>query len=617
MNKKKITKTLRHSEYYGMIECFDDLFQLSSRNHVFTDLMSIVSSEENIKLAFRNIKKNKGSNTKGVDKKTIQHISTMLDADFIQSVQSRLNTYIPKPVRRVEIPKTNGKTRPLGIPTIWDRLIQQCLLQVLEPICEAKFHKNNYGFRPNRSGHHALAHCYRLMQRSGLSYVVDIDIKGFFDNVNHSKLIKQMWTMRIRDKHLLGMIRALLKVPILMPNGLVQHPRKGTAQGGVISPLLSNIVLNELDWWISSQWEDMPAKTKSARVLDRTAEGKGLDKGNKYKELRKSGLKEVYIVRYADDFKLFCRNLSDARKLFYATKNWLDKRLSLDISNEKSKIVNLKKHSSEYLGFEISLKRKESKSVVSSNISKKAAKKIKSNLTKQLIKIKHPKGTLTREKAIAKYNSMVVGIHGYYSAATNVSTNCNEINQGIRNIIDRSLDTKKDGKITNKFLAKEYGKSKQVRWLNNIPILPISYVKHTKLMSLNQKISKFTEEGRQLIHENLSLNVSIIAKMLKSPIRSIEYTDNRISRFSSQKGKCAVLKVELELEEIHCHHIVPIKHNGTDKYSNLIIVHKDIHTLIHLKDKEKISKLLDYLNLSESQIEKINTLRNKVGNSVL
>lgn len=287
----------------------------------------------------------------------------------------------------------------------------------------------------------------------------------------------------------------------------------------------------------------------------------------------------------------------------------------LATKNQKSLIS--KKHSSEYLGFEISLKRKESKNVVSSNISKKAAQNIKNNLKKQLVKIKHPKSTLTREKAIGKYNSMIVGIHGYYSAATNVSTNCNEINQGIRNSIDRSLDTKKDGEITNKFLAKEYGKSKQVRWLNNIPILPISYVKHTKLMSLNPKISKFTEEGRQLIHENLSLNVSIIAKMLKSPIRTIEYTDNRISRFSAQKGKCAILKIELELEEIHCHHIVPIKHNGTDKYSNLIIVHKDIHTLIHLKDKEKISKLVNHLDLAKSQIEKINTLRNKVGNSVL
>ncbi|MBC1925486.1 reverse transcriptase domain-containing protein [Listeria innocua] len=301
MDKLKTNKTLRHMEYCDMTEKFDELYAQSMDNHVFTDLMCLVSETNNIKLAFRNIKKNRGSHTAGADKKTIKHIENMEEKEFISRIKMKLSSYTPKAVRRVEIPKPNGKTRPLGIPSIWDRLIQQCILQVLEPICEAKFHNNSYGFRPNRSTHHAIAKCYRLMNISKLQFVVDIDIKGFFDNVNHSKLIKQMWTLGIRDKWLLGVIRAMLRAPIVLPDRTVIHPKKGTPQGGVLSPLLSNIVLNELDWWIVSQWEDMPGKSKSAKVLDRTAEGKGIDKGNKYKELRKSKLKEIYIVRYADD----------------------------------------------------------------------------------------------------------------------------------------------------------------------------------------------------------------------------------------------------------------------------------------------------------------------------
>src|SRR5699024_8734745 len=119
--------------------------------------------------------------------------------------------------------------RPLGIPTIADRLIQQCFLQILEPICEAKFHERSNGFRPNRSAEHALAQCYAMIQKRGLHYVVDIDIKGFFDNVSHGKLLKQMWNMGIQDKRVLSIISAMLKAEVAG----IGFPQKGTPQGSL------------------------------------------------------------------------------------------------------------------------------------------------------------------------------------------------------------------------------------------------------------------------------------------------------------------------------------------------------------------------------------------------
>ena len=220
--------------------------------------MALISSENNIKLAYRTIKGNKGSHTPGVDKRTIKNLASMSEEKFVRLIQKQFSWYKPRPVRRVEIPKPNGKTRPLGIPTIIDRIVQQCILQVLEPICEAKFSEHSNDFRPNRSTETAIAECCRLMQVQHLYYAVDIDIQGFFDNVHHGKLIRQMWEMGIRDKKLLCIIKQMLKAPVVLPDGKKLYPTKGTPQGGILSPLLSNIVLNELDWWVSSQWENMP-----------------------------------------------------------------------------------------------------------------------------------------------------------------------------------------------------------------------------------------------------------------------------------------------------------------------------------------------------------------------
>ena len=376
-NRKKPLKRqkIRNSEYYDMQAVFDGLYQDSLKGKQFRNLVELIKAPENIKLAYRNMRKNSGSKTPGVDQKTISDLNKWNETALISHVQRKLDWYVPNAVRRVEIPKDNGKMRPLGIPTIMDRLIQQCVLQVLEPICEAKFFKRSNGFRPNHSAENAIAQAERLIQNVGCHYVVDLDIKSFFDNVNHGKLLKQMWTLGIRDKKLLSIISAMLKAEVAG----IGFPEKGTPQGGIISPLLSNIVLNELDWWLVSQWEEMPTRKN---YVHRIYSNGTPDKSSTIWVLRnKTNLKECYVVRYADDFKIFCKKRTDAVKLFEATKQWLWNRLGLEISPEKSQVVNLKRHASEFLGFQLKVRVKGKKSngepryVIEAHMKEKALQK--------------------------------------------------------------------------------------------------------------------------------------------------------------------------------------------------------------------------------------------------
>lgn len=585
----KVAK-LRHNEYYNMQELFDKLYADSQQGKTFENLMEFITQPENIKLAYRNIKTNKGSNTSGTDKCTIEDIKSLPTDGYVEMVQRKLKYYQPKPVKRIEIPKPNGKMRPLGIPTIIDRLVQQSILQVLEPICEAKFHERNNGFRPNRSTENAIAQCYRMIQKQNLYFVVDIDIKGFFDNVNHSKLIKQMWAMGIRDKKLICIIKAMLKAPIIMPDGNIEHPTKGTPQGGILSPLLSNIVLNELDWWIASQWENIPTRHNYKCRVHKTGT---VDKGNKYKMLRETQLKEMYIVRYADDFKIFCRKRSDADKVFVAVKQWLQDRLKLQISEEKSKVINLKKHYSEYLGFKLKAVKKGKKYVVRSHMRDKAKEKVKEQLIKQVKRIQRPTNKNLAVMEIRKYNQMVEGIQNYYQFATNVNIDCDEIQRAVSTVITNRLRqrVKKKGTTQNKHILKRYGVSLQLRFVDGYPLIPIGYVQTKPPMYKKKSICKYTVEGRQEIHKSLKFDEYVLWVMSQLQYNyqstdSIEFTDNKVSLYAAQYGKCAILGKVLEIDDIHCHHKVPKKLGGKDNYQNLIIIHKDVHRLIHATKQE-------------------------------
>ncbi len=619
---------LRHAEYYGMQEIFDNLYKRSKEGEVFTDLMETILSRENILLAYRNIKTNTGGNTPGTDKLTIKDIGSLTADELVEKVRyivaGSANGYTPKPVRRKDIPKPNGKTRPLGIPCIWDRLVQQCTKQVMEPICEAKFSNNSYGFRPNRSVENAIAHCYRLMQQSHLEYVVEFDIKGFFDNVNHKKLLRQIRsTMRIRDKKLLAVIRRILKAPIRMPDGKTIYPDKGTPQGGIVSPLLANIVLNDLDYWIDSQWEENPVTRKySIRINSNGSE----IKSHGYAAMRETNLKEMFIVRYADDFRIFCRSKEEAEHIKIATTKWLAERLKLEISEEKTKVVNVKRHYSEFLGLKFKLRKKDKKEVVTSHISDKAMERIRKNLIEQAKRIARPRDRKGEIGEILLYNQMVMGIQNYYQIATEVSRDLARIQWAVSKILYNRLKTNKGsrliktGRELTPFEAKRYGKSQMLRYVAGTeePIYPIGYIQCKNPMCKKRAVCCYTAEGRGKIHSNLRVNVGLMLQLMRTsdPHNSVEYTDNRISLFSAQFGKCAVTGKEFKaVGDIHCHHITPRNKGGTDKYEDLVLVLGQVHKLIHATREETINKDLNLLALNKNQLKKLNFYRTKAGNT--
>lgn len=598
---------------------FDELYEKSKNGYVFTDLMKTILSRENILLAYRNIKTNTGSHTAGTDKRTIkdiQNFSADEVVNFVRNIVSGKHGYRPKPVRRKDIPKPNGTTRPLGIPCIWDRLVQQCIKQVLEPICEAKFSNNSYGFRPNRSVEHAIARAYNLMQLTNLHYVVEFDIKGFFDNVNHSKLIKQIWALGIRDKTVIYLINQILKAPIKMQDGTLQIPEKGTPQGGIISPLLANIVLNELDKWVESQWINHPIAIAHGRNR-----GNHIDKSNGYTIMKRTNLKEMYIVRYADDFRIFCRNRSDAQRAKYAITMWLNERLKLEISEEKTRIVNLKKQYSEFLGFKIKVRPKYNKYTIQSRMSDKALKKQTVSLTEQAKNVAKPRKNKNEYEEIRLYNTMVMGVQNYYKIATHISRDARELNRSVMTVFTNRLRTigkgsrmKKHGRPLTQVEKKLYGKSKMLRFVRGVdePIYPIGYISHQKPINKLIEICPYTPQGRRKIHTNLRINTKLLIEVMKQPIsnRSIEYIDNRISLFSAQYGKCYVTgRYFTNVDEIHCHHKTSRSNGGNDKYDNLVLVHKDVHILIHSTQDETIIKYMRMLNLTKEQVKRVNELR--------
>ena len=595
---------LRYNEYYDMQHIYNELYAQSKNGNNFYKLLEIVGSEQNICLAYRNLKTNSGSKTAGTDGLTIDDIKHLCDEDIIMKVRSSLDNYQPKSVRRVFIPKSGSdKRRPLGIPCIWDRLVQQCILQVLEPICEPKFHNHSYGFRANRSAHHALGRVTSLINISKYHYCVDVDIKGFFDNVNHGKLLKQIWTLGIRDKRLICIISKMLKAEI-DGEGV---PEKGTPQGGLLSPLLSLIVLNELDWWVSSQWETFQPNHRNKNGWFQYAK-------------KHTRLKSGFIVRYADDFKIMCSTYEEAQRFYHSTVDFLNKRLKLEISPEKSKVVNLKKNSSDFLGFKIKVIPKGKTKhgyVAKTDMNQKALKKAKTNLK---LKVKDiVRHTTTFQ--IARYNLAVMGMQNYYCVATNIYNNLTEVSYAL--LPTTRVRFKKIAKLipfettSQDFQMKTTGIRPQTKiiMIADTPLLPINGVKHKNPLNFSQDICNFTEHGRSKIHEEIALVTKGEIRILleyKDTTKSVEFNDNRISVFIAQQGNCYITNRRHSPTDMVCIY-KNITETDRDKYQNLVFVEIPISKAILTESVQQAKMWLMNYGLSSQQKKKLNKIRANYG----
>lgn len=582
-----------------MTETFMDLYDRATKQESFKYLYDIITSRENILLSYRTIKSNKGSKTPGTDGKTIIDIEKLSENELVTEIQNKLKNYRPKKVRRKLIEKDNGKLRPLGIPCILDRIIQQSFKQVLEPIVEAQLYNHSYGFRPLRSTHHAMARVQFLINQASLHYVVDIDIKGFFDNINHALLIKQLWNLGIQDKMVLACIAKMLKAEI-DGEGI---PTKGVPQGGLLSPLLSNVVLNDLDQWVANQWEFFPlTKPFKSRVGELLAK-------------KRTNLKEGYLVRYADDFKILCRDWKTAQKWFHAVRQYLKERLKLDISPEKSRIINLRKHESEFLGFTIRANKKRNKRVAHTGIKANIRQKIKVEAKKHILKLK---ASPTAQNALL-FNSFVLGIHNYFNRATHVNIEFSRLAYDLRNFMYNRL--KSVGKYEHPSnppptYKKFYSLGFKTFKIANVYLFPLANVRTRNTMNFTQSLTPYSVAGRERIYKRLQIDMKReISILMKSTIltRSVEYMDNRISRYSMKMGKCEITCTPLSASDVHCHHYIPKHLGGNDKFNNLRILHKEVHKLIHQTDKQTIDILINKLGITMPMVQKINKYREKCG----
>ena len=412
------------------------------------ELLEKVLSKENLNKAYKQVYKNRGAS--GVDGVTVEELFAYIKEnkeEILWKIRNR--KYKPQPVRRVYIPKENGKMRKLGIPSVIDRVIQQAIVQVLTPIYEEQFSNNSFGFRPNRSCEMAVIKVLECFN-DGYDWVVDIDLQSFFDEVNQDKLIGII-RRTIKDGNLVSLIRKFLQSGV-MEKGVIQETKKGTPQGGNLSPLLSNIMLNELD-----------------------------------KELEARGLN---FVRYADDCLIMVKSKKAANRVMESITTFITKKLGLVVNVEKSKIA--RPNQIKYLGFGFYKKINQNKWRPKPHI--KSVQKFKSKLKQILCR----SWSTSLDYRLLKLKQLIYGWVNYFRIADMKKLLLKEIDPNIRRKL-RVVIWKQWKKIKKRYTClRKLGISHRDAYLTANSRKGYYHIAHT--LVLEQAISKERLNKRGLVN---------------------------------------------------------------------------------------------------------------------
>lgn len=599
----------------------DFIYDQSRKGKSFHGIMEVAFNEVTIITAIHNIKSNKGARTAGVDSVKIDKYLHMKKESLLALIRKTVANYSPKPVKRQYIKKNNGKLRPLGIPTIMDRIIQECLRIVIEPIAEAKFYPQSYGFRPFRATKHAIKDIVSLINIKTMNkpvYAIEGDIKGYFDNIDHQILLKKLWKIGIHDKRVLAIISAMLEA------GYVESDNRfdtetGTVQGGVISPLLANIYLNDFDWIIGRMYHH-PRTTRTYQ-------------GSQRRSLRKQGVKPKYLIRYCDDWIILTTTLDEANRLLKYLTKYFRIKLRLELSREKTIITNLQQKPVHFLGFSIlagyprgKIPNQDKRNIVGKPYPEmtKVRKKVK-GIKSEIKRIMFMGEEQQQAAQIEKVNSMITGLAEYFKTAI-----CSSTFSYIDNNINQCAY-----RVFRKMYGKNYRQYKiQLDSLSNRPQrhkgyktetfavkckgmyigITKSFLTHSQWLKcpFNQNITPYTDSGRKLYqkqsHKVLPLNRPPLYdnKTLKyskdNTLNNFEYYMNREYAYNRDKGKCKICGKKLNPKNRHCHRLdEKLTLEQINKVPNLVWICKicdnDVHSETLPNAEKKIIKKIQKFQL--------------------
>ena len=540
--------------------------------HIF-DLLTKRSQAVKILAVHRVTTMNQGKNTAGIDGIGLpKGNKPKADAMKLKLLDEIDINAKPDNIRRVYIPKANGKKRPLGIPTIKDRINQEILRLAVEPIAEYHFHNNSFGFRPKRSCHDAIGLLHsKLANKYRPRYIVEGDIKGCFDNISHDHIVNTLKSWKVPN-FATRLLKGFLKAKVFH-NGEIYDNETGTPQGGVISPLLANVALTSLDNFID---ENHSWGRKNLRVIP--------------------------LVRYADDFVIVCKSKTIAVNIKHDIMEYLS-TIGLTLSDEKTKITHIC-DGFDFLGFNI---RKYSKTHKKSNEPSDHILLIKpqrENVDKVLRGCKEifNKNKASRQdNLIHLLNPKLQGWANYYKYVVS-STIFGTIDKTIWNRTLNWANRKHPGKSTKWLIRKYYSRRGKARTSdftdneNNIRLVRMSDIFSKKrFVIIKNKMRVYSADNadywRNREYHN-SLNRLFVKKLREL--------------FSSQEGTCPFCKSQIIEEEVvngkvHAHHMLPRSFRGTDRYSNLRLLHRECHIELHnrlsrmkMSDIVKIDKI-DYI----------------------